>query len=72
MAEDSIWATIVSILATYNISKAKDSSGHEIPILGKFTDGLISHPEPFECAITPRSPVARKLIDETVHEEIKE
>ncbi|KAF8895100.1 cytochrome P450 [Infundibulicybe gibba] len=44
------------VLATLNITKAKDPQGNDIEIDGKYTDGVISHPQPFPCSITPRSP----------------
>ncbi|KAJ6622792.1 cytochrome P450 [Mycena sp. CBHHK59/15] len=64
-AEDTIWATIVSVLSVFNIAKAKDSKGNEIEIDPIFSDGLIGHPQPFECAITVRSEAARILVQDT-------
>ncbi|KAJ7366976.1 cytochrome P450 [Mycena albidolilacea] len=55
-ANASIWAAIVSILSVFDIAKAKDETGKEIEVEVGFTDGLVSHPKPFKCAITPRSP----------------
>ncbi|KAJ7069771.1 cytochrome P450 [Mycena amicta] len=68
MAEETVWAAIVSILSTFDVAKAKDASGKEVDIPGGFSDGLIIHPEPFECSITPRSEIARGLIQETAYE----
>ncbi|KAJ7053961.1 cytochrome P450 [Mycena amicta] len=67
MAEETVWAAIVSILSTFDVAKAKDASGKEVDIPGGFSDGLIVHPEPFECSITPRSEIARGLIQETAY-----
>ncbi|KAJ7367013.1 cytochrome P450 [Mycena albidolilacea] len=64
-ADATVWATIVSILSTFNIEKAKDVNGKEIEIKIEFTDGLVSHPKPFKCAITPRSDVNRQLVEST-------
>ncbi|KAJ7366653.1 cytochrome P450 [Mycena albidolilacea] len=64
-ADAAVWATIVSILSTFNIAKAKDASGKEIEIEIEFTDGMASHPKPYNCAITPRSDVARQLVEST-------
>ncbi|KAJ6466256.1 cytochrome P450 [Mycena sanguinolenta] len=61
----TIWATIVSILSTFNIAKAKDATGKEIDIDPKYSDGLVSHPEPFACSITPRSEMAKTLVQAT-------
>ncbi|KAJ7819336.1 cytochrome P450 [Mycena olivaceomarginata] len=63
-ADATVWGTIVSVLSTFNIAKAKDETGKEIEIEIGFTDGLVSHPKPFKCAITPRSSdVAKQLME---------
>ncbi|KAF7357531.1 Cytochrome p450 [Mycena sanguinolenta] len=64
-ADATIWATIVSVLSTFNIEKAKYATGKEIDIDPKYSDGLISHPEPFACSITPRSEMAKNLVQAT-------
>ncbi|KAJ7675686.1 cytochrome P450 [Mycena polygramma] len=64
VADATVWAVIVSILSTFNIAKAKDANGQNIEIEATFTDELVSHPHPFKCAITPRSHVAKRLIEE--------
>ncbi|KAJ6508710.1 cytochrome P450 [Mycena sanguinolenta] len=64
-ADASIWATIVSVLSTFNIAKAKDPAGNEMDIAGEYSDGLISHPLPFPCSIIPRSETARSLVQTT-------
>jgi len=66
MASATIWLSIVSILATFNIRKMKDARGNDIPLDGKYTDRTISYPLPFECSITPRSTTMKQLIQETV------
>jgi hypothetical protein len=40
IADQSIWATIVSILATFRIGKGKDSTRCEIDVNPKFTVGI--------------------------------
>ena len=58
---DQVWLTIASILATFNIGKAKDSSGNEIAISDEYDDfGLLvwaacSAPasSPLTCMISP-------------------
>jgi len=62
-ADATVWATIVSVLSAFNIAKAKDETGEEIEIQPALQDGLISHPEPFKCAINPRNDAARRLIE---------
>ncbi|KAH7911996.1 cytochrome P450 [Hygrophoropsis aurantiaca] len=54
-AEGLLWAAIVSILATFHISKATDSTGTDISVDEKFTTGIAVQPIPFPCEFTPRS-----------------
>jgi len=35
---EQLWLTFASILATFNIGKARDSAGKEIPITDEFED----------------------------------
>ncbi|KAH7884748.1 cytochrome P450 [Phlebopus sp. FC_14] len=60
--DQSVWASIVSILATLRVGKARDEFGKEIEIKPEFTTGLSVHPKPFLCSIVPRSPKAERLI----------
>ncbi|KAF7348414.1 O-methylsterigmatocystin oxidoreductase [Mycena sanguinolenta] len=62
-ADAIVWATMVSVLSTFNISKAKDANGNTIEIEVAFLHGVVSHPKPFKCDITPRNDGARKLIE---------
>lgn len=56
---------MVSALATFSISKAKDENGSEIDVdANAFTDAISSHPMPFKCAIVPRSIQAEELIQD--------
>jgi cytochrome P450 len=69
MASATIWLSIVSILATFNIQKTKDARGNDIPLDGKYTDRMIgSCPLPFECSITPRSITTKQLIQEALRD----
>ncbi|CAE6433708.1 unnamed protein product [Rhizoctonia solani] len=62
-AEASIYITIVSILAAYTISKAKDEHGEEItPSTEGVAESVVYHPKPFKCVFTPRSDEHRELI----------
>ncbi|KAG0706787.1 cytochrome P450 [Suillus ampliporus] len=67
VADQSIWASIVSSLATLRIGKGKDSTGCEIDVKPEFTEGLALsvRPKPFECSIEPRSKNAERLIRES-------
>ncbi|KAF7346270.1 Cytochrome p450 [Mycena sanguinolenta] len=64
-ADATVWGTFVSVLSTFNIAKAKDATGKEIDIDPKYSDGLITHPGPFACAIKPRSETAQALVQAT-------
>ncbi|KAF9472451.1 cytochrome P450 [Pholiota conissans] len=66
LASATLWLAIATILQNFDISKKVDSSGKEIPISGEYTDGMISHPLPFECSITPRTSMANKIISDAV------
>ncbi|KAF8142815.1 cytochrome P450 [Mycena galopus ATCC 62051] len=67
MARSSIWITVASILATFNIDKAVDEAGHVIEPTFEYLTALVSAPLPFKCSITPRSKEAVKLIRGIVH-----
>ncbi|KAK0497945.1 cytochrome P450 [Armillaria luteobubalina] len=67
MAEASMWLTIASILAVFNITKAVDDKGNIIEPSGEFTSGMLSHAAPFECEIKPRSKYAVSLIQLGAH-----
>lgn len=41
MAINSVWMAVVSVLATFKISKAKDAQGNEITVEPLFRDGLL-------------------------------
>ncbi|KAG7447374.1 cytochrome P450 [Guyanagaster necrorhizus] len=67
MAEASMWMSIASILAVFDITKAVDDKGNAIEPSGEFTSGLLSHPVPFQCEIKPRSKYAISLIQSGIH-----
>ncbi|KAF9479259.1 cytochrome P450 [Pholiota conissans] len=62
LASASAWLAIATVLQNFDISKKRDALGNEIPISGEYCDGLITHPLPFECSITPRSEASKQLI----------
>ncbi|KAF8990306.1 cytochrome P450 [Cyathus striatus] len=63
MASATVWLTIATVLTVFNIRKAKDDHGNKIPVSGMYTDMTISHPEPFQCSIMPRSDAVIELIN---------
>jgi len=57
------WLVMVSVLATFNISKAKDEYGKEIDIdANAYTSAITSRPLPFKCSIVPRSQTTVSLV----------
>ncbi|GJE87610.1 cytochrome P450 [Phanerochaete sordida] len=66
LAFETIWITIATTLAVYNISKAKDERGHDIEPDTEFTSTLLSHPKSFRCSIAPRSEKAHSLVLQTL------
>jgi len=56
MADNTVWLTIASVLATFNLGKAKDADGNEIAVTGEFTNTFFRHPKPFQCSIDARIP----------------
>lgn len=55
VGDQSLWAAMVSILATLRIGKARNESGHEVDFTPEFTTGITSRPQPFPCLIEARS-----------------
>jgi len=55
IGEASIWAGVVSLMAVFEFSKAKDAQGNDIDFEPTFTSGVTRHPNPFPCCIRPRS-----------------
>ncbi|KAF5314830.1 hypothetical protein D9619_007202 [Psilocybe cf. subviscida] len=66
MARATLWLSMATALWAFNIAKTQDALGNEIPVNVEYTDGLISHPHPHACSITPRSPQTGKIIEEAV------
>jgi len=62
MADNTVWLTIASVLATLDLRKDKDKAGNEIDIPGEFTRTFFRHPTPYQSSITPRDQQARELI----------
>ncbi|KAI0295334.1 cytochrome P450 [Multifurca ochricompacta] len=60
MARDSIWAAIVNVLATFDISPVKGDLPKE-----RYSSGIVSYPEAFVADIRPRSVAAAALVRAT-------
>ncbi|KAJ2936604.1 hypothetical protein H1R20_g494, partial [Candolleomyces eurysporus] len=63
MSLDSLYAVISATLAIFDISPPKDENGNTIPVKPIFSDGLLSHPEPFELVIKPRSDRHKQFLE---------
>ncbi|KAF2834780.1 putative cytochrome P450 [Patellaria atrata CBS 101060] len=64
LAEQGTYITIARILWGFNIRKARDKQGTEIPVdIFKYTNGLNMRPEPFKCQFVPRSEEIRETIE---------
>ncbi|KAJ7610063.1 cytochrome P450 [Roridomyces roridus] len=63
MALSSIWITIASVLAVFDIAKGRDEEGNEIEPVHDYISGVICGPTPFKCSIKPRSRDAVALIE---------
>ncbi|KAF9069515.1 cytochrome P450 1 [Rhodocollybia butyracea] len=62
VADNTVWLTIASVLATLDLRKAKDDEGREIHISGEFSPHVFRHPEPYQSCIRPRDLQALELI----------
>ncbi|KAF8064423.1 cytochrome P450 [Lyophyllum atratum] len=62
LADASLWIAMVSILATFTISKAVGKDGMEITPELSVTSGITSQPNAFQCRIRPRNEQAKSLI----------
>lgn len=63
-ADESVFLTIAMTLAVFDIRKAKDECGNAIEPISSFQSGILSRPNAFSCAISPRSNEAARLIHE--------
>jgi len=68
-ADAMMYIAIVSILATFDISKPRDENGNEVNIQYSLSTGGICCPEPFKCTIRSRSKNAAALIRSAVDEQ---
>ncbi|KAG5718859.1 O-methylsterigmatocystin oxidoreductase [Termitomyces sp. T112] len=65
LVESSIWLLIASMVATLDIAKAVDASGNPVEPRVHFNNPIFRIPDPFECALRPRSEQALKLIQQS-------
>lgn len=62
LADASVWLTLSRSLAVFDISKSRDDAGNEIEPVVRFSPGILSHPEPFQASVKPRSSKHEDLI----------
>ncbi|KAF8599312.1 cytochrome P450 [Ceratobasidium sp. AG-I] len=66
VAHSSVWLSIALTLAVYDIKPVVGPDGKpKMPSL-LYSNGTISHPERFECTITPRSSKAEALVKDSI------
>ncbi|KAH9216523.1 putative cytochrome P450 [Leptodontidium sp. 2 PMI_412] len=64
LAEQGTFISVARLLWAFNIQKAVDNSGNEIPVdIFDYTDGLNIRPNLFKCRITPRSGEIKRTIE---------
>jgi len=63
LAFPSLFILCSNILATMHISPVSDHEGRPILPEVQYTNGVVAHPKPFQCDITPRSAKAVDLIN---------
>jgi len=65
LVDETLFIVTASVLSVFNVAKARDEDGHEIPVSPMVqADSILSHPVKFECSITPRDKAAEDLITE--------
>ncbi|TFK53786.1 cytochrome P450 [Heliocybe sulcata] len=62
LADATVWAALALVLAAFDVDKAKDEHGNVIDVPELYFDGLVSHPVPFPCRVSPRSEEAKSLV----------
>ncbi|KAF5365972.1 hypothetical protein D9758_006610 [Tetrapyrgos nigripes] len=66
LALDTSWLVLACLLATCSITRISSDNtepkSEVIDPIADFIDGLIAHPKPFKCSITPRSAGASELM----------
>ncbi|KAJ7618782.1 cytochrome P450 [Roridomyces roridus] len=65
LASASLWITIASVLAVFEIGKKVGEDGKIVEPSYEWEDGVVSAPVPFECDIRPRSESAARLVSGT-------
>ncbi|KAG2087118.1 cytochrome P450 [Suillus discolor] len=62
-ADASAWSAVVTMLATLDISSAKDDQGKVVSFTPTFITGVARHPAVFPCSILARSHIHSDLVN---------
>ncbi|KII84574.1 hypothetical protein PLICRDRAFT_179390 [Plicaturopsis crispa FD-325 SS-3] len=62
MAMSSLWITVVSVLAVFDVGKAVDEDGSCVEPSGEYTSGIVVAPLPFKASIKPRSEATKAAV----------
>ncbi|PCH38616.1 cytochrome P450 [Wolfiporia cocos MD-104 SS10] len=63
-ADSTIWIAVANLIATMNIRETKNTGSERksTTLAPSFVPGIVSHPQPFDCCIEPRSARSEALI----------
>ncbi|KAJ7230945.1 hypothetical protein C8J57DRAFT_1386250, partial [Mycena rebaudengoi] len=67
MAQSTLWITVASLLAVFDITKAIGEDGKILEPSYEYHSALVLMPFPFKCSIKPRSKAAADLIRSTLN-----
>ncbi|KAF8169142.1 cytochrome P450 [Mycena galopus ATCC 62051] len=67
LVESSVWLLITTVLATLNISKAKDGFGNPIELKVDFNNAVFRMPDKFQCDIRPCSEHVLRVLANATH-----
>ncbi|KAJ7250572.1 cytochrome P450 [Mycena rebaudengoi] len=67
MAQSSLWITVASLLAVFDITKTIGEDGKILEPSYEYHSSIVLMPLPFKCSIKPRSKAAADLIRSTLN-----
>ncbi|TCD62439.1 hypothetical protein EIP91_006901 [Steccherinum ochraceum] len=67
-ADSNVFLLASHIIATMDLTRARDEKGQEIVPPLEFTSGFVSRPKPFKCVFTPRSQRVVEIIQQLTAE----
>ncbi|KAJ7580828.1 cytochrome P450 [Mycena floridula] len=66
LGENSVFLLLSGIVATMDIEKEVDIKGEKITPNPEYSGGLVAHPVPFPCRITPRNKAVATMLRDVV------